>query len=146
MNSQDISPRASQEANLEKHININETKDAEIRESESSSEDEQGSAKEQWKEMREERINDNIDPSLQSPQDANTQKHIDFVETEEAGTTVSQHFSEDEQNSTKQQLKEMREERMNDNTDPSLQSPQDANTQKHINFLETEESGTTDDE
>ncbi len=102
-------------------------------------EDEQSPAKQQWKEMREEKKNNNIDPSLQSPQDANTQKHINFLETEEEGSAENLSSDQDEQSPAKQQWEEMREEKKNNNTDPSLQSPQDANTQKHINFLEAEE-------
>ena len=100
---------------------------------------EQSQAKQQWKEMREEKTNKNIDPLLQSPQDANTRKHINFLETEEAPTTGTSSFNENQESPAKQQWKEMREEKMNSDIDPSLQSPQDANTQKHINFLETEE-------
>jgi len=107
-------------------------------------ENEQSPAKQQWEEMREEKKNNNSDPSLQSPQDANTQKHINFLETEEEGTVENLSSDEDEPSPAKQQWKEMREEKKNNNNiDSSLLSPQDANTQKHVNFLEAEEEGTT---
>ncbi len=113
MNSLDSSLQSPQEANEQKHINFAETEDGGTVSSQPSAKDDQSLAKEQWKEMREERMNNDQDPSLQSPQDANTQKHINFLEIEDTGTVPSPSSNEDDQNSAKEQWKEMREERMN---------------------------------
>lgn len=99
----------------------------------------QNSAEQQWQEMREEKIKNDQDISLQSPQDANTEKHINFLEDEDTRTTVDDSSSENELSVAQRQWKEMREEKMNNDQDISLQSPQDANTEKHINFREQEE-------
>lgn len=115
MNNHDSSLQSPQDANTGKHINFSEKEEAGTTTSQSSDEDEQSPAKQQWKEMREERMNDSEDLSLQSPQEANTQKHIDFIEIEEAGVTATQSSGEDEQSPAKQQWKEMREERKDKN-------------------------------
>ena len=120
--------------------NINSYK-SETAQSESFDEEE-GPTGRQWREMREDKLKDSQDLSLQSPQDANTEKHINFLQTNEAGSTTDE-SSKEEESDAQRQWREMREEKIKNNQDVSLQTPQDANTQKHINFLdeESERSG-----
>lgn len=107
--------------------------------------DEQSSAKKQWEEMREESINNEQDPSLQAPQEANTQKHINFPALEDEGKRDDQSSNKDDESQTKKQWQKMREENVHNEQDPTLQAPQEANTQKHINFLETGEDDENDE-
>ncbi|WP_018614848.1 hypothetical protein [Segetibacter koreensis] len=147
MNIQDPSVPSSENENTGKPLKFPDTKET----GHPSAGDEENSAKQQWKEMREERIKnkkDDIDLSLQSPQDANTQKHVNFLDTEEEETRDSTSATENEESPTQRQWREMREEKMKhktDDIDPSLQSPQDANTQKHINFLKNDQERTTNE-
>lgn len=139
MNNQDPSLQSPQEANTGKHVDLRETGEARASGNESLTEDEESPVQKQWREMREEeRMKPHTDPSLETPQDANTQKHIDFVGTEEEGNESESLRGEDEETPVQKQWREMREEKIKDDTDPSLQSPQDANTQKHIDFFDTE--------
>src|SRR4051794_13970807 len=86
----------------------------------------------------------NHDSSLQSAEDLNAGSSQDFQATEEAGTDKNATREQDVQSSAREQWKEMSEERLKNNIDPSLESPQDSNTGKHINFLENEETKTGD--
>ena len=58
--------------------------------------------KEKWDEMKDERKNNDQDPALSTPQEANTQKHISSSEGE-----------------TGEKWEEMKEERMNNDREPS---------------------------
>ena len=146
MNIQNPSVPSSDNENKGKPLNFPDTK-----ETDHPVAGNEESTQQQWKEMREERIKnkkDDIDLSLQSPQDANTQKHVNFLDTGEDETRDSTSAGENEESPTKRQWREMREEKMKhktDDIDPSLQSPQDANTQKHINFLKNDEEGTSNE-
>ncbi len=92
-------------------------------------------AKQQWEEMRAERMNNDQDPSLGTPQESNTTKHVNFRD-DDSGTAAE--TTGEDGGVAKQQWKEMRGERMNNDQDPSLGSPQESNTGKHINFTDLE--------
>lgn len=111
-----------------------------------SNDDGENATRQQWKEMRDEKLKDQFDVSLESPQDANTGKHINFLEAEQTGTTDDDRSNREEETPVQRQWREMREEKIDNNQDISLQSPQDANTIKHINFREDDQSGTNDGE
>ncbi|TDH21250.1 hypothetical protein EXU57_20125 [Segetibacter sp. 3557_3] len=97
-------------------------------------EKDQNTTKQKWEEMQGERMNNDQDPSLGTPQEANTTKHVNFRD-DNSGTSTE---TTGEHGLASQQWKEMREERKNNDQDPALGSPQDANTDKHINFTENE--------
>src|ERR671921_595528 len=88
---------------------------------------EESATSKQWREMREESSKEDQDVSLQSPQDANTEKHINFLDTESQGSSTKD-SSDETESAPQKEWREMREEKNKNEQDISLQSPQDANT------------------
>jgi hypothetical protein len=122
------------------------TQDANSSEEQFSDGNQESPVQREWREMREEKMNNEQDVSLGSPQDANTGKHVNFRDIEDAGSTPDQSSDTDEETPVQREWREMREEKMNNDQDISLGSPQDANTGKHINFPDVEDAGSTPDQ
>lgn len=131
------SAKSPQDSNTEKHVDFRETEESGTTRSKSIYQEEENTTSKQWREMREEKLKGDEDLSLQSPQDANTEKHINSPETEGSGSATGD-SSDEKESPNRREWREMREEKNKNNQDVSLQSPQDANTEKHINFLDEE--------
>ena len=137
MNKQDPDFQSHDDSNKKEYIRSLETKEPRTTKNDRVDEGEESATAREWREMREEKSNASQDVSLESPQDANTEKHVNFLDTD-SERSVAADSSDETESPTQREWREMREEKNKNTQDISLQTPQDANTEKHINFLDDE--------